>query len=312
MSKGKPVLGRGLDALLGKVDINEASPSENRTNQTSEKNGSEVFLKIPVEKVSPNPFQPRSNFEPKPLEELRDSILKNGLIQPITVRRIDNGSYQLISGERRLKVFKEIGYREIPAYIIEVDSNEMMLAMALIENLQREKLNPIEEAYAYKRLMEECSLTQEMIATRVGKDRTTIANVIRLLKLPPEVREALIRDEISMGHARALINLESVSAQLQILKKIKSSNLSVRNVERLVKEYISHDNVKKKRIKQIGAANSDPQLVEIEDKLRRLLGTKVQCKIGVNGRGEIVIEFYSQDEFERLLELLNAIDNTAH
>lgn len=312
MSKGKQVLGRGLDALLGRMEIKDGEPNSNKPSESESPGTSEVFRKIDVDKISPNPFQPRTHFEPKPLEELRDSILKNGLIQPITVRKTENGRFQLISGERRLKAFKEIGYREIPAYIIEVDSNEMMLAMALIENLQREKLNPIEEAYAYKRLMEECSLTQEMIATRVGKDRTTIANVIRLLKLPPELRDALVKDEISMGHARALINLDSVSAQIQILKKIKSSNLSVRNVENLVKDYITKGSAQKKRKHQLNLGSSSPELREIEDKLRRLLGTKVQCKLGVNGRGEIIIDFYSQDEFERLLELLNAIDNTIH
>ncbi len=307
MSKGKPVLGRGLNALLGRQD-EENNRSENRDNRVSEP---DVFLKISVDLISPNPFQPRSNFEPKPLEELRNSILKNGLIQPITVRRVENGKYQLISGERRLKAVKEIGYREIPAYIIEVESNEMMLAMALIENLQREKLNPIEEAYAYKRLMDECALTQEMIATRVGKDRATVANVVRLLKLPPEVRDSLIKEEITMGHARALINLPSVSSQLQILRKIISANLSVRDVEKLVKDYASVVHGNKKKTGVASGAKPNPELRDIEDRLRRLLGTKVECKFGAGGRGEITIEFYSNDEFERLLELLNAIETNS-
>ncbi len=268
-----------------------------------------VLTNIPVDIIKPNPYQPRKNFDVEAMEELKKSILSNGLIQPITVRRADNGSYELISGERRLKAFLEIGYKDIPAYIIQVDTEEGMLAMALIENIQREKLNPVEVGQAYKRLMEECHLTQEQIADRVGKDRTTVANTIRLLKLPPEVQEALIKEEITSGHARALINLPYAHLQVDMLQKIKESNLSVRKVEQLVKKYLKQPDVKKTLTFTRDNASS-ASLNDFEDKLRKIFGTKVMCRQKSNGQGEIIIEFYSKDELERLYELFQIIDKS--
>ena len=182
------------------------------------------------------------------MEELKKSILENGLIQPITVRRAENNRYELISGERRLRACIEIGYREIPAYIIKVDSEESMLAMALIENIQREKLNPVEIGMAYKRLMDECHLTQEQIADKVGKDRTTVANSIRLLKLPKEILDSLITEKITPGHARALINIPSEAMQLDALKKIHEGGLSVRKVEQLVKKFLTEGKSPKRSV----------------------------------------------------------------
>lgn len=313
MSKIKtPVLGRGLDALMKPQPKNDELVIEPSILHTEKKRTqeSEIITKIPVRNILPNPFQPRINFDPEAMEELKKSILTNGLIQPITVRNYLDGKYQLISGERRLKACIEIGYKLIPAYIIEVVSDELMLAMALIENIQRERLNPIEIGMAYKRLMDECNLTQEQIAERVGKDRSTVANSIRLLKLPEDVKEALINESISMGHARALINVNENSVQIAILNKIKEGNLSVRKVEELVKKYLTGEKQKPNQFRantsvgQVKSAN----LNAVEDRLRRILGTKIMCKQSQSGTGEIVIEFYSSDELERLIELFEIIE----
>jgi len=250
MSKIKTGLGRGLDALLNPHPLKNDLGQNTDYSEVKKDDGSQVDIlaKIPVGVISPNPYQPRTHFEPEALDELKKSILSNGLIQPITVRRVENNKYELVSGERRLKACIDIGYKDIPAYIIKVDSNETMLALALIENIQREKLNPIEISLAYKRLMDECFLTQEQIAETVGKDRSTVANSIRLLKLPDEVQQSLIKDEITSGHARALINLSNSRLQLEILKKIKENNLSVRKVEQLVKKLIADGNSSKKSV----------------------------------------------------------------
>ncbi|MBT8381567.1 MAG: ParB/RepB/Spo0J family partition protein, partial [Ignavibacteria bacterium] len=199
----KPGLGRGLDALIKPQDYIQNDEDAQDISRIKDDDGKQVdvLAKISVEFISRNPYQPRFNIDPASLEELKKSILSNGLIQPITVRRTPDHKYQLISGERRWIACKEIGFKEIPAYIIKVDSDELMLALALIENIQREKLNAIEIGSAYKRLMDECHLTQEQIAEKVGKDRTTIANSIRLLKLPQKIQENLVADEISAGHA---------------------------------------------------------------------------------------------------------------
>ena len=313
MSKIKPGLGRGLDALINPKGIKNASekPVDYTDLKKDDGESIDVLAKIPVGLISSNPFQPRTNIGPEAMEELKKSILSNGLIQPITVRRSRDDKYELISGERRLRACKDIGYRDIPAYIIKVDSNEAMLALALIENIQREKLNPIEIGLAYKRLMEECYLTQEEIADKVGKDRSTIANSIRLLKLPKEIQDSLIKDEISSGHARAIINLPNTNLQLEVLRKIKENNLSVRKVEHLVKKLISEPATQKRSISFTPKAKMHITSVkDIEDRLRKIFGTKVNCRQKQDGSGEIVIEFYSNDELERLFELFEIIDKS--
>src|SRR3989339_1334367 len=250
MNKLKTGLGRGLDALIKQKNSPPADDRAADYAEVKKDDGrqNDILAKIPIDSISPNPFQPRIHFEPEAFEELKKSILSNGLIQPVTVRRIAPFRYQMISGERRLKACHEIGYKEIPAYIIKVDSDEAMLALALIENIQREKLNPIEIGLAYKRLMDECHLTQEQIADKVGKDRSTVANSIRLLKLPREIQEALIKEEITSGHARALINLPNSQMQLEALMKIKEGNLSVRKVEQLMKKLTSANGTIRKSI----------------------------------------------------------------
>jgi ParB family chromosome partitioning protein len=245
MAKVKSGLGRGLEALMG--TMNE-SDFENNEESSSSQPVSDSIKKLSVMQIKPNPFQPRTNFDREALEDLKRSILTNGLIQPVTVRKVAENSYELISGERRLRAFRELGYPEIPAYIMIVSSDEVMLAMALIENIQREKLDPIEEATAYKRLMEECDLTQEEIADRVGKNRSTIANSIRLLKLPDRIKDALIRDEITVGHARALINLPDEITQIHAFQRMIDEGMSVRKVEELVKALTRPAKIKPVRV----------------------------------------------------------------
>jgi len=312
MSKTKSSLGRGLDALMNPNRNNETedqtSPDYSNVKFDDGKQV-DVLAKIAVDFISPNPFQPRINFDPATLDELKKSIIANGLIQPITVRRITGNQYQLVSGERRLRAYTDIGYKEIPAYIIKVDSDEIMLALALIENIQRETLNPIEISKAYKRLMEECHLTQEQIADKVGKDRTTIANSIRLLKLPDKIQKSLIDESISAGHARALINLPGEALQLFALDRILEDNLSVRKVESLVKKLIKEGIPNKKSFSITQKKSVNSNLNDLEDKLRKIFGTKVQCKQNKDGGGEITIEFYSIDELERLFELFEIIDS---
>lgn len=311
MTKLKPGLGRGLDALINpKAREDSESPMAVSNDNIQKDDGTsvDVLAKVPTQSIVPNPYQPRTEFEPEKLDELKRSILENGLIQPITVRRM-NGNYELISGERRLRACKDIGFKEIPAYIIQVETKEAMLALSLIENIQREELNAIEVAHAYKRLMDECNLSQEAIADKVAKNRTTITNSIRLLKLPQKVQQALIENDISAGHARSLINLPSEKLQLAILDEIKKKNLSVRKVETLVKKYLSGETKKEKQqptkdTKSIEAISQS----DVENKLRGIFGTKVLCKQKRDGAGEITIEFYSNDELERLFELFEIID----
>jgi ParB family transcriptional regulator, chromosome partitioning protein len=311
MSKMKPGLGRGLDALMNPQRFKEEEESVDYSNLGKDDGEQiDVLAKIPIANVTPNPYQPRTHFEPEAFEELKKSILSNGLIQPITVRRKSSTQYELISGERRLKACREIGMREIPAYIIKVDTEEAMLALALIENIQREKLNPIEIGFAYKRLMEECNLTQEQIAEKVGKDRTTVANMIRLLKLPQEIQESLIKEEITAGHARALINLSSPELQLEALRRIKTGNLSVRKVESLVRKLSESPDLKRRTYTLTPQVANSSEMRDIEDKLQKIFGTKVMCRKKVDGTGEIVIEFYSTDELERLFDLFEVINKS--
>jgi len=312
MSKMKSSLGRGLDALINPNRFNQTDEQKNTDYsnvQFDDGKQVDVLAKIAVDFISPNPFQPRLNFEPLALEELKKSIIANGLIQPITVRRVAGNQYQLVSGERRLRAYSDIGYKEIPAYIIKVDSDEIMLALALIENIQRETLNPIEVSKAYKRLMDECHLTQEQIADKVGKDRTTIANSIRLLRLPEKIQQCLVDESISAGHARALINLPGEDLQLYALDRILIDNLSVRKVEYLTKKLISEGIPSKKSFTVKTKHNVNSNLNDVEDKLRKIFGTKVKCKQDKTGGGEIIIEFFSNDELERLFELFEIIDS---
>jgi ParB family chromosome partitioning protein len=294
----KRAMGRGLEALL----------SDNRTVLTEEGVSKELeelrhlatqFSLIPVEKIEVNPFQPRSNFDVEALKELAESIKVQGIIQPITVRQLDEDTFQLISGERRLKASKMAGLTEIPAYI-RAGNDQQMLEMALIENIQREELNPIEVALSYQRLIAECNLKQEELGDRVGKKRSTVNNYLRLLKLPPDIQAGLRDGKVSMGHARALINIDSVDIQLSIYKRIIEEDLSVRKVEDLVRDLTDREEKKTNPQKKL----TDYALLQIQSKLASRFGTKVQIKKDADNKGEIKIPFVSEEDLNRILEIL--------
>jgi ParB family chromosome partitioning protein len=303
-TKGKQVLGRGLASLIPRPVI--STPAVQPAGRQDDGVATEIIANVEIDRIQSNPYQPRADFDPVALDELRQSIVEKGIIQPITVRRVDDG-YQLISGERRVRAAREAGLTRIPAYIIRVKSNEEMLELALIENLQREHLNPIEIAISYKRLIEEVQLTHDQLSQRIGKDRTTITNFLRLLKLPDAIQNAVRRGEVSSGHARALINVEDPAVQLAIFHRIIDKQISVREVERLARDY---QRKKAKRIPvalplgELGVTAVGSSLASVEDKLRQRLGTKVSVKMLQDDKGEIVIEYYSPDDLERLIELI--------
>ncbi|CUS76437.1 chromosome partitioning protein, ParB family [Candidatus Kryptonium thompsonii] len=302
---GKQRLGRGLDALIPRSATREIS-LDSKDLRFDDGQSVGIIAKIEISKIKPNPYQPRENIDKESLEELKQSIIEKGVIQPITVRRLVGGMYQLIAGERRVRASAEAGLTHIPAYIIEVESEKELLELALIENIQREKLNPIEIAKAYQRLIEELGYTQEEIAKKIGKDRTTVANFIRLLKLPEQIQESLKRGEITMGHARALINLPSRKLQVEIWNKIIKQGWSVRKVEKEVRDLLKDKDLEEKSPKK--KSHSSAGLRDIESKLKKIFGTQVRIKQTGNSKGEIVIEFYSNDDFERLLELFEIIE----
>jgi ParB family chromosome partitioning protein len=296
--RSRAVLGKGLGALIPK-----APPSEpiNPQELSRDAGGENVIVAIDVSRVRSNPYQPRLDFNPLAMEELKKSIVEKGVIQPITVRRIPGGLYELVSGERRIRACHEAGVATIPAYIIKVDSDEEMLELALIENLQREHLNPIEVAISYQRLIDECRFTQEEVAQKIGKDRTTVTNFIRLLKLPEKVQHSLRMDEISMGHARSLLSVTDEKTLLRLHGRIVKQGLSVRKVEELVRE-IAKPEIKRTKSRRTGS--SDSHLQHLETTLRHALSTKVTIHQTSAEAGEIVIEYYSPDDLERILEML--------
>jgi len=296
----KSVLGRGLDALIPKSQLPEINIHDSTLKRDTGENG--IIATIEVERIQPNPFQPRTDFDQSSLEELANSIREKGIIQPVTVRRI-SGSYQLISGERRLRAAQMARLKTIPAYIMNIATDEEMLELALVENIQREYLNPMEIAVAYQRLIDECHLSQDEIAKRVGKDRTTVTNFLRLLKLPQKIQEGLRKNKITTGHARALINLPNERTQLRLYEKIVAEGLSVRKVEELVRNIGKHN---AKSGSQSHRTESGGELEHLEGQLRELLGTKVRVQNKGDGKGEIIIEFYSLDDFERLFEIFSA------
>ncbi len=283
-------LGRGLSALI---------PEKEQVAQVTQSDG--MLTEIAVALIRPNPYQPRQDFDPQRLEELKSSIKEKGVIQPITVRRKDN-HYELIAGERRLRAVSELGFEKIPAYIINVETKEEMLELALIENVQRDHLNPIEQAQAYQRLIEECNLTQDEVAKKIGKDRSTITNFIRLLKLPPKIQESVQKEEISMGHARALLAIEDSESQFKIWQKVVKNKLSVRKVEQLVKDF----QAKKEVEKQSKRPKRSVFIQRMEADLREIFGTKVKIRSRKEG-GTIEIEFYSPEDLNRLYEIMEGL-----
>ncbi|MDT8392329.1 MAG: ParB/RepB/Spo0J family partition protein [Bacteroidales bacterium] len=293
MKTKKKALGRGLDAILQspETDITSKDISGNYVVG--------AIANIDVNKIEANPFQPRSSFDSDLLQELAGSLKTQGMIQPITVRKLGFEKYQLISGERRLRAAILAELSEVPCYI-RVANDEQMLEMALIENIHRKDLNAIEIAISYQRLIEECKLTHEKLSDRISKNRSTITNYLRLLKLPAEVQLALRDQEISMGHARAIINIVDPEKQLSILRKIISQDLSVRQVEELVRKINSGTEKPKTE-----AAELPEHFIDSAQQLKSKLNTGVSIRRNNNGKGQIVISFESDQDFSRILGLID-------
>jgi len=306
----KKVLGRGLGAFFPEYEDDSSSSGEKA--ESSKKLYADpqkrvnTVLRVPLQNIRPNKHQPRKKFDEKRLQELADSIGKHGLIQPITVRYIGEKRFELISGERRWRAAKLSGKKKIPAYVREVNDEEV-ISFALIENIQREDLNPIEVALGYQRLIDEVDYTQAQVAEKVGKSRTTVTNMLRLLQLPPFVQAALRDNEIKMGHARAIISIEDKDRQKKIFNKVIENSYSVRQTEEAVRQL--GKKAKKPKTNTQKATKNDahaPMFNEIKNRLRRTFNTKVRIKSKKKG-GEIRIEYYNNDELERLMDIFDSI-----
>lgn len=297
----KAQIGKGIGALLG--NIKEEVSAFNKTTENADVLVGSI-TRIPLGSIEVNPHQPRRTFEEGPLQELAESIKLHDIIQPITVVKLPNKKYQIISGERRYKASLLAGLNDIPAYIRAANDQEI-LEMGLLENLQREDLNAIEIGLAYKRLMSECNLTQEDVADRMKKDRTTVTNYIRLLKLPPSIQVAVRNKELSMGHARALLALEHIEQQLVAAKEMIDKQLSVRAAEELVKQYAQHKSGKESGTAPKKSTDLPPAYKRIEDQIASHLSTKVVMQRKKNGRGQLTIEFYNDSDLERILDKIN-------
>ena len=289
----KKALGRGLSALLDNAE------TENPQKEISAEYTAEYVANIPVDQIEPNPFQPRVHFDENELRELAGSISEHGIIQPLAIRKVGNHKYQLISGERRLKASKLIGLSMVPAYI-RLANDEQMLEMSLVENIQREDLNPLEIAISFQRLIEECRIKPEELSQKVGKDRSTVTNYIRLLKLPTEIQVAVRDNLISMGHARAIINVPDEQLQLMFLKKILEKKSSVREVEEMVRKF---GNQKAPASK---SAALPARFEKAKSALHDKLLSKVDMKVNRKGAGTIIIEFKSNADFDRIISKLDA------
>ena len=292
----KRVLGRGLANILGspETDITSRDISGDYV--------AGAVAEIDINLIEANPFQPRTEFDEDALQELAQSIKEQGVIQPVTVRKLGYNRYQLISGERRLRASKIAGLTKIPAFI-RIANDEQMLELALIENIHRENLNAIEVAISYQRLIDECNLTQEQLSEKVGKSRSSIANFLRLLKLPAEIQIALRDGHISMAHARALINIDDKEAQLKLLQQIIEDDLNVRQTEDLANKAKSNVEENKEQRKQ---TNYLPEHFKAQIKtLSQALNTKVKVKRNLKGQGSVVIDFKNQEEFDRIIALFN-------
>ena len=283
-------LGRGLDALISTESVSTQ--------------GSSTINEVPLQQIEANPNQPRREFDPVALEELANSIRQLGIVQPITLRQVDHDRFQIIAGERRWRASQLAGLTTIPAYIRTI-KDENVMEMALVENIQREDLNAIEIALAYEHLLEKSSMTQEKVAERVGKSRPAIANYLRLLKLPAQVQMALQKKEIDMGHARALLSLDSPSLQLKVFREIQKNDYTVRRVEEVCKQLKNGEDVQSAK-KTITATRRLPEEYNIlKDQLSQLFDTKVQMSCNDKGKGKISIPFASEEELEYIMSVLD-------
>jgi len=300
--KDKEALGKGIRSLLQSIDADLKTTSGELKSSVVE--AVTNMLRIPLDQIEANPRQPRHDFDEVALQELAHSIRLHDIIQPVTVSRLPTGKYRLISGERRFRAAKIAELADIPAYVRQAD-DQQLLELALLENLQREDLNAMEIALSYKRMMEELNYTQEQVAERMGKERSTVANYIRLLKLPPDIQVAVRSNQLSMGHARALINVDTVDKQLYLFKEIKDKGLSVRQTEELVRKLYKENGDVKNSVK--------PSLPEafkrIEDNLASHFSTRVKLNHSKKGEGSISIEYYSLQELNKLLDQLGVSVN---
>ncbi|AJH14001.1 MULTISPECIES: ParB/RepB/Spo0J family partition protein [Myroides] len=293
----KQALGRGLSALLKDPDNDIRSIEDNNADKVIGN-----IIELDIDSIEINPFQPRTNFNEESLQELATSIRELGVIQPITVRKIEFNKYQLISGERRLRASKIVGLDSVPAYIRIANDNES-LTMALVENIQRHDLDPIEIALSYQRLMEEINLTQEQVSDRVGKKRSTIANYLRLLRLDPIIQTGIRDGFITMGHGRAIINIEDLDVQTDIYHKIITENLSVRETEAIVKKY--QEQLRGIVSPALPKKNTEFNVPESYSRsFGQFFGTKVDIKVSNNGKGKISIPFHSEEDLNRIIKLL--------
>lgn len=320
-------LGRGLEALLASRPPASPAPTADaaadgtgaevqQSQRASAGEAGSELRRVRVAEIRPNPYQPRKEFSEEELAELEASLRASGLIQPITVRRAPNGrGYELIAGERRLRAAQRIGWAEIPALVKDID-DQMAATLALVENLQRSDLNPIEEAEGYQRVMQEFSLTQQQVADVVGKDRSTVANALRVLNLPATVRRMLQEGQITVGHARALLGLGNEMRIVDVAREIVAHELTVRDVEKRARDVTPQRRRESEAEKggeagKGGGGSKDPQARRIEDQLRRYLQTDVHLTVSAKQRGEIRIMFYSNDDLERVLELVLGADGDA-
>ncbi|HEY0752111.1 MAG TPA: ParB/RepB/Spo0J family partition protein [Chitinophagaceae bacterium] len=295
--QNKEALGKGIRSLLQSIDADlKTTAGDLKPTAVQQATG---IMRIAIEHIEPNPKQPRRDFDEAALQELAASIKMHDIIQPITVSKLHGNKYRLISGERRWRAAKIAGLKDIPAYVRQANDQEL-LELALLENLQREDLNAMEIAISYKRMMEELNHTQEQVAERMGKDRSTVTNYIRLLKLPPDIQIAVRNGEISMGHARALINVDTIDKQLYIFDEIKTKGLSVRQTENLVRNMY-----KEPEEKPVTHSSLPPAFKKIEDKLASHFSTRVVLRHHKNGSGQISLDYYSLDELNKLLDQMD-------
>jgi ParB family transcriptional regulator, chromosome partitioning protein len=294
--QNKDALGKGIRSLLQSIDSDLKNTAGQLKPQAVE--AATGIMRLLIENIETNPKQPRRDFDEQSLQELAHSIKMHDLIQPVTVSKLHGNKYRLISGERRLRAARIAGLKDIPAYIRQANDQEL-LELALLENLQREDLNAIEIAISYKRMMDELDHTQEEVAERMGKDRSTVTNYLRLLKLPPDIQVAVRNGEISMGHARALINVDKIDQQLYIFDEVRTKGLSVRQTEHLVRNLYKEKQPRK-------STNSLPDsFKKVEDKLASHFSTRVKLKQSKNGSGQITFDYYSLDELNKLLDQMN-------
>lgn len=342
MAKMKNALGKGLGALIpSQAAVRSTATSEVSVSPDDGQTVGVIAL-IDITSIRPNPLQPREDFDPQALDDLKKSIREKGVIQPITVRRTEYG-YEIIAGERRVRASMELGLSSIPAYILDITTDAEMLELALIENVQREHLNPVEIALGYQRLIEECRLTQEEVSQKVGKDRTTVTNFLRLLRLPQEIQQALRTKRISMGHARAMLAIADEDTQVEVFRRVAQDDLSVRRTEELVKlvaggrpadvplgpkksasilpvataEGVEHSAPSFAQTEMTAPEiEEDPRVAstldEIENRLRQLLATQVHLRVKKEGSGSLEIRFFSTEELERLLDLFAIIERSEY